>query len=90
MAIAWTKIKHDINGNPRWVCHFLNLNTEQDKAQAGDGAARVSHLYELAVARACLLGGKRYHTKSYGGGIVFQAYDPVAEIEPEIEKMLKA
>ena len=30
--------------------------------------------YEFAVFLANMIGGKRYHNKSYGGGIVFQAY----------------
>ena len=52
------KIKHDINGNPRHVCHFLHF----------------SRNYADALAIAKKLGGKKFHNKQYGGGIVFQEY----------------
>lgn len=31
--------------------------------------------YPTAVKKAKTIGGKKYHTKSYGGGIVFQSYN---------------
>ena len=52
------KIKHDVNGNPRHVCHFLHF----------------ARNYEQALALARTLGGKKFHNKQYGGGIVFQEY----------------
>jgi hypothetical protein len=54
----FTKIKHDVNGNPRHVCHFLQFSTD----------------YETALSIAKPLGGKKFHNKQYGGGIVFQEY----------------
>ena len=54
----FTKIKHDVNGNPRHVCHFLQFARNYDQA--------------LAIAKP--LGGKKFHNKQYGGGIVFQEY----------------
>jgi hypothetical protein len=35
----------------------------------------VSESYGIAVKRANKIGGRRYHTKQYGGGIVFQSYN---------------
>lgn len=66
--ITFTKIAHDSNGNPRYVCHFLHLV-----------APKESHLdldnkYRAAVIRAHRIGGRKYHCKAYGGGIVFQSY----------------
>lgn len=29
--IDWTRIDNDINGNPRYVCHWLNFVTDKDK-----------------------------------------------------------
>lgn len=58
-SIQFTRINNDVNGNPRFVCHFLNI----------------ADTYEKALAKAKRIGGKRYHTKTYGGGIVFQCYD---------------
>jgi len=54
----FTKIKHDVNGNPRHVCHFLQF----------------SRNYADALAIAKTLGGKKFHNKQYGGGIVFQCF----------------
>lgn len=65
--INLTRINNDVNGNPRYVVHFLMFITPKD---TGD----ISDKYALAVKRAKALGGKKYHTKSYGGGIVFQSY----------------
>jgi hypothetical protein len=59
--INWTEIKGDTNGNPRYVCHYLNFNGFKD----GQG-------YEIALNTAKPLGGKKFHNKQYGGGIVFQ------------------
>jgi len=66
-TINFTRIDNDINGNPRYVCHFLNI--------AGD--------YDTAVKLANKIGGKKYHTKRYGGGIVFQSYN-IASTEKSI------
>lgn len=57
---AFTKIKHDANGNPRHVTSWL-----------GFGFAN----YAAALAAAKTIGGKKYHNRQFGGGIVFQAYD---------------
>jgi hypothetical protein len=62
----FTKIKHDVNGNPRYVCHFLHLDTHG--AYSG---IDLSERYTIATALARALGGKKFHNKQYGGGIVF-------------------
>ena len=54
----WTRLDSDINGNPRYVIHFLNFADN----------------YPDAVKLANKIGGRKYHTKKYGGGIVFQSY----------------
>ncbi len=54
----FTRINSDVNGNPRYVIHFLNV--------AGD--------YDTALKIARKVGGKKFHNKQYGGGIVFQSY----------------
>ncbi len=56
---SFTRIKNDINGNPRYVIHFLDLNND----------------YENALKTAKKLGGRKFHNKQYGGGIVFQSYN---------------
>lgn len=72
---SFTRIKNDVNGNPRYVCHFLALNTNHEKDNTPNDWNRISNLYAMAVKRANKIGGRKYHTKSYGGGIVFQSYN---------------
>jgi hypothetical protein len=55
----FTRINNDTNGNPRYVIHFLQL----------------SDSYARALYLARQIGGKKFHNKQYGGGIVFQSYN---------------
>jgi len=79
--IEFTRINNDVNGNPRYVCHFLNfINDNDDKAakqQANykKGIYSIDLLYKIALKKAKSLGGKKYNNKKYGGGIVFQSYN---------------
>lgn len=69
--MEFTRINNDINGNPRYVVHFLNLLREGETG------------YETALKNSRQFGGKKYHTKSYGGGIVFQSYN-INDLEKSI------
>lgn len=59
-ASNFTRLKNDINGNPRYVCSWC-----------GFGFAS----YDDAIRAANKIGGRKYHNKSFGGGLVFQAYE---------------
>ncbi len=78
-TIQFTRINNDTNGNPRYVCHFLNFITAQERDQAWG----VSSLYEIALAKSRKLGGRKFHNKQYGGGIVFQSYN-IQDLEKSI------
>ena len=83
-----TRIKSDINGNPRRVIHFLELVTAEDREAArGRDFAGVSYLYQVALNRARKIGGKKFHNKQFGGGIVFQSYSD-QELEKDIAGLL--
>lgn len=89
--IEFKKINHDVNGNPRYVCHFLHLNTPYEKSDefwAIHGIGTVSEQYRRAVKRANKIGGRKYHNKSYGGGIVFQSYN-IRETENDIKRVVE-
>ena len=74
--IEFTRINNDVNGNPRYVCHFLNIVNEKDEEQAkAYGIGYISELYKTAVKKAKKIGGAKYKGKDYGGGIVFQSYN---------------
>lgn len=83
--IDWTRIDNDTNGNPRYVCHFLTFITDKDREQPG---YNVSGSYDLALTRAKKLGGRKFHNKKYGGGIVFQSYNIEGETK-SIEELIK-
>lgn len=66
------RVRNDVNGNPRYVTHFLNLDIHGSGNGIGFG---LSERYAMACKLANKAGGRKYHNKSYGGGIVFQSYN---------------
>ena len=76
----------DRNGNSRFITHYTQwLSTEEQNAI---GQHDPSRLYVIALGRALKFGGRRYKAKSYGGGIVLQAYSP-SEIVGYIARALE-
>ena len=67
----FTRINNDTNGNQRYVIHFLDALTEQEY----NNLENINERYIKALNKVKNLGGKKYHTKAYGGGIVFQSYN---------------
>lgn len=61
------RINNDTNGNPRYVVHFLSIADD----------------YETALKIARKIGGRKFHNKQFGGGIVFQSYN----IEETIKRL---
>jgi len=80
----FTRVNSDTNGNPRYVIHYLNCmpNIEDWNDQYGETVRLMNKI-----------GGRKYHNKSYGGGIVFQSYNleytikSIKEAMKEAEKM---
>jgi hypothetical protein len=64
------RINNDINGNPRYVVHFLDLLTISD-IQGLD----IDQKFNLALQKARKVGGKIYRGKDFGGGIVIQSFN---------------
>lgn len=73
--IEWTRLDNDKNGNPRWVCSWMNFQTDTVTT------------YDAAVKIANTIGGKKYHTKKYGGGIVFQTHNRF-DTERQIKELI--
>lgn len=65
-----TRITNDVNGNPRYVVHFMELCSDVEIERE-----TIDTLYLIAIKKARKVGGKKYHTKNFGGGIVFQSYN---------------
>lgn len=80
----FTRTKNDINGNPRYILHFLNLLTREE---SNNRSLTIMEKKMIAVNRAKSIGGKTYRGKDYGGGIVFQSYNLQDECD-RINKML--
>lgn len=84
--IEFTRIKNDVNGNPRYVCHFYSFLSiaEQNKiASEGHGLKFVQAQYAVALQKARTIGGKKFDNKQYGGGIVLQSFN-IADTERQI------
>ena len=76
--IRFTRINNDVNGNPRYAIHFLDLiNSEENLFLP------FAKKYEYALKKAKKIGGKKYDNKQYGGGIVFQSYN-INDLEKKI------
>lgn len=73
------KISCNSNGNPRYVVHFSELltNEERQKYRGLD----LMQGYYIALNKAKAFGGKAYRAKSYGGGIVFSSYYVQEELD---------
>ena len=91
--IEFTRINNDVNGNPRYVCHFLALVNDKDREQAEQREKSVkpfqfsiSHLYDIAIKKAHTIGGKKFHNKQFGGGIVFQSYN-IGDTEKDVQEL---
>ncbi len=82
--IEFTRVNNDTYGNPRYVCHFLDLITEKDREGIPD--YDISQLYAVAIRKAKKIHGHKFHNKQYGGGIVFQSYN-IEELENQINKI---
>jgi hypothetical protein len=67
---TFTRLNNDTNGNPRYVCHFLELINDNEC----EGMS-ITNKYNFALQRAKSIGGRKFHNKQYGGGIVFQSYN---------------
>ena len=87
------RVENDINGNPRYVLHFLDILSKDEqaalyeetvalkKASPNEWIPFVRVAYEAAIAKARKVGGKVYRAKWFGGGIVFQSHNMRLDLE---------
>lgn len=83
--ITFVRVNNDINGNPRYVCHFSDLLNRNEYTSALNNLS-VDEAYNLALEKAKKIGGKRYHSNDFGGGIVFKSYN-IIDLNKQIEKL---
>jgi len=93
-TIDFKRINKDVNGNPRYVCHYSEFTTDKDrenfpyKQQIFKVNDYLDNLYKIALNRAKTLGGRKFHNKQYGGGIVFQSYN-IIYLQNSIFELMK-
>ena len=66
---------NDVNGNPRYAIHFNAMFSDNEYTTQILRSESVEERYVKAVFRAKKIGGKKFHNKSFGGGIIFQSYN---------------
>lgn len=67
--IHFYRVNNDVNGNPRYVVHFLDFIKEDENIND------VLKEYQIAKARAKKCGFREFRNKSFGGGFVTTCYD---------------
>jgi hypothetical protein len=92
MEIKFTEVKPNQWGHSRHVCHFLNLLKPEEKSQEFSlkhGLNSTSIQYKIALSRAKRIGGRKFHNKQFGGGIVFTiSARTIEELESQIKTLL--
>ena len=78
----FTRVNSDVYGNPRCVIHYLSCCPERYKTWPIDAS------YKATCKLMNRIGGRKFHNKQYGGGIVFQSYS-LSETISHIERLLK-
>lgn len=81
----FVRVKNDTYGNPRYVCHFLNLDVYGYKSDFS-----ISDRYGMAVNLSKKLGGRRFHNKQYGGGIVFRCIYNLDELCNRLNELMQS
>ena len=65
------RIPNDLNGNPRYVVHFMDLDIKLSYYD------NINKLY----------GFKKYRAKWFGGGVVFQSYNIADTLKYALDKV---
>lgn len=80
----FTRVNNDVNGNPRYVTHFLNLLNNYENYQSN---LSLDQKYALALRKAKAIGGKKFHNKLFGGGIVFGSVYNLDDLVAKIQQI---
>lgn len=78
------RVNSDMNGNPRYVIHFLRVLPGSIK---NNDAMSIDAKYQFACKLMNKIGGRKYHNKQYGGGIVFQCYS-IPDLIKSIDELI--
>jgi hypothetical protein len=76
--MEFTRLNNDVNGNPRYVVHYL--------ACMPKSYSKANNSYALTCKLMNKIGGRKYNYKCFGGGIVFTSYN-LTELEQLINEL---
>lgn len=87
------RVENSNMGSPRWVVHFVDLLTQEDREKANEEtkALKEAHpnqwfcvtdlKYQKALAKVREVGGRKYRAKWFGGGFVIQSHNLRQDLE---------
>lgn len=78
----------DSNGNPRWIVWFASFDNLDPKRGEGEPFNFYYERWINNVARALGGGARKYRGTDFGGGIIFQSYDPKANVDRALDTVL--
>lgn len=68
----FTRINNDVNGNPRYVASWCAMGAPT---------------YNAAITACRAIGGRRFHNKQFGCGVMFSSYSLKSEVCDEINAL---
>lgn len=84
-----TEINSNSKGHPRYVVHWLSCEPEEG-CDALRSRLTLTERYERVLREARKVGGKRFHCREYGGGVVFVSFNPQQDVLDRVEKIKAA
>lgn len=78
----------DSYGNPRWIVWFLNFDNLEPERVEGEPFAVHYDRWINNVAEALRGGARRYRGTDFGGGVIFQSYDPKENVDRALDTVL--
>lgn len=88
--LSITRLNNDVNGNPRYAIHWLALlenealsqwdKSEVESKGVWSGNIQNGLTYDIACYIAKQASFKRYHNKSFGGGLSFSSYNVSSDL----------
>lgn len=79
-GFTFYRIDNDSLNNPRYIVHVMNLISGKSKESMLD---QIDQAYQ----RAKKIGGKKFKSSYFGGGIVFQSFN-IKELAAKLKKIV--
>ena len=83
------RAKQDVNGNPRWIVWFASFDNLEPERAEGEPFNVHYERWIYNVVDALGGGARKYRGTDFGGGIIFQSYDPKANVDRALDTVLE-